>query len=81
MEMETEVAKALWRSIATRVKTRRVIKKKATTVSWSSDLVQERIIISSSSEEETEVEEDKEATIKSPISMEEGELSEGNDQH
>lgn len=44
VEMESVVAKAVWRSITTRMKARRAIKKRAMAVKWSKDLVQERII-------------------------------------
>lgn len=71
MEIESDVAKALWKSITSRVKARGAIKKKARVISWSKDLVEEIIIISSSSEEEVETE-GKEWSIKSPTSMEEG---------
>lgn len=76
-EMESDVVKAVRRGIATGVKVRRAMKK-VEVVSWPSNLVQERIVLSSSSEGEIESEEEEE-NIKSPTSMEEGEIRESSE--
>lgn len=53
MEMDSDVASTVVKSIANRVKARRQLKKKAKArgVTWSKYLVEERIIISSSEDE------------------------------